>query len=103
MSSHDSLFLLTVCFNIDLQTALCNVWRTTSEMWESVAEKRVELQNLRLKLKLNSVLKEQVMHFLIIQVPMVKQIYVLPVLIILIIIGLYFVEKLGVHHVNFFR
>lgn len=69
-------------------------------MWESVAEKRVELQNLRLKLKLNSVLKEQVMHFLIIQVLMVvEQIYVLLDVIILIIIGLYFVEKLGVHHV----
>ncbi|PSS13959.1 AUGMIN subunit like [Actinidia chinensis var. chinensis] len=41
---------------------LYNVWRTTSELWDSVTEKRIDLQELRLKLKLYSVLKEQVAY-----------------------------------------
>ena len=44
-----------------MQRRLYNVWRTTSELWDSVTEKRIDLQELRLKLKLYSVLKEQVM------------------------------------------
>ncbi|PSS08354.1 AUGMIN subunit like [Actinidia chinensis var. chinensis] len=38
---------------------LYNVWRTTSELWDSVTEKRIDLHDLRLKLKLYSVLNEQ--------------------------------------------
>lgn len=41
------------------EITLYNVWRTTSELWESVTEKRFNLQQLRLRLKLYSVLNEQ--------------------------------------------
>ncbi|KAK3003124.1 hypothetical protein RJ639_019162 [Escallonia herrerae] len=38
---------------------LYNVWRTSSELWDIVTEKRIDLQQLSLKLKLYSVLNEQ--------------------------------------------
>nr|GMC58319.1 AUGMIN subunit 8 [Ipomoea batatas] len=41
---------------------LHNVWRSTSELWGSVIKKRVEFQQLRLKLKLYSVLNEQLSY-----------------------------------------
>ncbi|KAM7511673.1 hypothetical protein LguiB_010548 [Lonicera macranthoides] len=41
------------------ERTLYNVWRTTSELWESVTKKRFDLQQLRLKLKLYSILNEQ--------------------------------------------
>ncbi|XP_077238161.1 AUGMIN subunit 8-like isoform X2 [Tasmannia lanceolata] len=39
-----------------------NVWRTTSELRDSVTIKRINLQQLRQELKLNLILKEQVCH-----------------------------------------
>uniref|UniRef100_A0A5B6YQH4 Putative QWRF motif-containing protein 8 n=1 Tax=Davidia involucrata TaxID=16924 RepID=A0A5B6YQH4_DAVIN len=41
---------------------LYNVGRTTSDLWDSVTEKRIDLQQLRLKLKLYSVLNEQMAY-----------------------------------------
>lgn len=43
-----------------LQKILYNVWRSTSDLWDLVIQKRIELQQLRLKLKLHLVLNEQV-------------------------------------------
>lgn len=47
---------------VTAEKGLYNVWRTTSELWDSVTEKRIDLQQLRLKLKLYSVLNEQVAY-----------------------------------------
>lgn len=44
-----------------MQKTLYNVWRTTSELWDSVSKKRMVIQELRLTLKLYLVLNEQVM------------------------------------------
>lgn len=45
-----------------MQKSLFNVWRSTSELHDSVAAKRIELNQLKLKLKLYSVLNQQVIH-----------------------------------------
>ncbi|KVH93667.1 Protein of unknown function DUF566 [Cynara cardunculus var. scolymus] len=42
--------------------SLFNVWRSTSELRDSVAAKRTDLNQLRLKLKLHSVLNQQMAH-----------------------------------------
>lgn len=44
---------------VTAETMLYNVCETTSELWEYVIEKRNELQQLRLRIKLHMVLKEQ--------------------------------------------
>lgn len=47
-----------------VQKTLYNVWITTLSLWESVIRKRISLQQLKLGLKLNSVLNDQVMFFI---------------------------------------
>jgi len=47
-----------------VQKTLYNVWITTLSLWESVLRKRINLQQLKLDLKLNSVLNDQVIIFL---------------------------------------
>lgn len=42
--------------------SLFNVWRSTSKLRDSVAAKRTDLNQLRLKLKLHSVLNQQMAH-----------------------------------------
>ena len=44
-----------------VQKTLYNVWITTLSLWESVIRKRINLQQLKLELKLNSVMNDQVM------------------------------------------
>ncbi|KAK9275458.1 hypothetical protein L1049_022725 [Liquidambar formosana] len=44
------------------EKTLYNVWRTTLALWDSVIKKRINLQQLRLELKLNSVLNEQMVY-----------------------------------------
>jgi hypothetical protein len=44
-----------------VQRTLFNVWNATLELWDSVIRKRINLQQLKLELKLNSVLNDQVM------------------------------------------
>ncbi|KAL4589925.1 hypothetical protein LXL04_002837 [Taraxacum kok-saghyz] len=44
---------------VTAKKSLFNVWRSTSKLRDSVAAKRIELTQLRLKLKLNSVLNQQ--------------------------------------------
>ncbi|KAH7569264.1 hypothetical protein JRO89_XS06G0134000 [Xanthoceras sorbifolium] len=48
--------------NLDLmvQETLYNVWNTTLILWDSVIRKRINLQQLKLELKLNSVLNDQI-------------------------------------------
>lgn len=43
------------------QKMLYSVWMTTADLWDSIMEKRIDLLHLRLKLKLYSVLNNQVM------------------------------------------
>lgn len=43
-----------------VQRTLFNVWNATLELWDSVIRKRINLQQLKLELKLNSVLNDQV-------------------------------------------
>lgn len=47
---------------VTAEKTLYNVWRTTSELWDSVSKKQLDLQELRLKLKLHSVLTEQMAY-----------------------------------------
>ncbi|KAG9148724.1 hypothetical protein Leryth_013403 [Lithospermum erythrorhizon] len=47
---------------IKAEKILCNVWRTLSGMWDSLIAKRIELRQLRLKLKLYSVSSEQLTY-----------------------------------------
>lgn len=51
-----------------VQKTLYNVWIATLSLWESVTRKKINLQQLKLELKLNSVLNDQVM-FLITGIP----------------------------------
>lgn len=44
------------------QKTLYNVWITTLSLWESVIRKRISLQQLKLRLKLNSVLNDQMTY-----------------------------------------
>ncbi|KAG8372548.1 hypothetical protein BUALT_Bualt12G0077500 [Buddleja alternifolia] len=44
---------------VKAEKLLYNVWRTIAGLWDSVVEKRFELQQLRLKLKLYSILSNQ--------------------------------------------
>jgi len=46
-----------------MQESLYNVWQANLELWDSVITKRIDVQRLKLELKLNLVLKEQVSHF----------------------------------------
>lgn len=47
-----------------VQKTLYNVWITTLSLWDSVLRKRINLQQLKLDLKLNSVLNDQVIFLL---------------------------------------
>ncbi|OVA10364.1 Protein of unknown function DUF566 [Macleaya cordata] len=47
---------------ITAERTLYNVWFTTSELWDSVTMKRINLRELRQELKLNSVLNEQMIY-----------------------------------------
>ncbi|KAI3790398.1 hypothetical protein L2E82_03402 [Cichorium intybus] len=47
---------------VTAKKSLFNVWRSTSKLRNSVAEKRMELDQLRLKLKLHSVLNQQMAY-----------------------------------------
>ena len=44
-----------------VQRTLFNVWNATLDLWDSVIRKRINLQQLKLELKQNSVLNNQVM------------------------------------------
>lgn len=44
------------------QRTLFNVWSATLGLWDSVIRKRISLQQMKLELKLNSVLNDQVSH-----------------------------------------
>lgn len=44
-----------------VQEILYSVWMTIADLWDSIMEKRIDLQQLKLKLKLYSVLNNQVM------------------------------------------
>ncbi|XP_027362670.1 AUGMIN subunit 8-like isoform X1 [Abrus precatorius] len=48
--------------NAIVEKTLYNVWITTSSMWESIVRKRINLQQLKLELKLNSVLNDQMIY-----------------------------------------
>lgn len=43
-----------------VQRTLFNVWNATLSLWESVVRKRINVQKLKLDIKLNSVLNDQV-------------------------------------------
>ncbi|XP_020205101.1 AUGMIN subunit 8 [Cajanus cajan] len=45
-----------------VEKTLYNVWITTLSLWESVIRKRINLQQLKLELKLNSILNDQMMY-----------------------------------------
>ncbi|KAK7281542.1 hypothetical protein RIF29_09634 [Crotalaria pallida] len=45
-----------------VEKTLFNVWNTISSLWESVIRKRINLQQLMLELKLNSVLNDQMTY-----------------------------------------
>ncbi|KAK7267967.1 hypothetical protein RIF29_20648 [Crotalaria pallida] len=47
-----------------VEKTLFNVWNATSSLWESVIRKRINLQQLMLELKLNSILNDQQMTYL---------------------------------------
>ncbi|XP_021756783.1 AUGMIN subunit 8-like [Chenopodium quinoa] len=47
---------------ITAEQTLYNVWETNLELWDSVIRKRIDLQQLNLELKLNSVLSEQMAY-----------------------------------------
>ncbi|XP_042505381.1 AUGMIN subunit 8-like [Macadamia integrifolia] len=47
---------------ITAEKTLFNVWRTTSEFWDSVTMKRINLQQLGQELKLSSILNEQMSY-----------------------------------------
>ncbi|PIN08237.1 hypothetical protein CDL12_19194 [Handroanthus impetiginosus] len=44
---------------VKAEKLLYNVWRTIADLWQLIMEKRIDLQQLRLKLKLRSVLDNQ--------------------------------------------
>lgn len=48
------------CLSNWVQRTLYNVWNATLSLWDSVIRKRINLQQLKLELKLNSVLNDQV-------------------------------------------
>lgn len=47
---------------VTAEETLYNVWRTTSDLWDSISKKNVNLQQLRLEVKLNSVLINQISY-----------------------------------------
>lgn len=48
--------------NVTAERTLYDVWNTTLELWESITMKKIDLQKLRLELKLNLVLNEQMAY-----------------------------------------
>ncbi|KAK7411551.1 hypothetical protein VNO78_02985 [Psophocarpus tetragonolobus] len=48
--------------NAIVEKTLYNVWITTLSLWESVIRKRIDLQQLKLEIKLNSVLNDQMTY-----------------------------------------
>ena len=55
-----ALIFVEVNYFWGMQQTLYDVWETNLELWDSVRRKRIDLQQLNLELKLNSVLSEQV-------------------------------------------
>lgn len=53
--------------NLDfmVQETLYNVWDTTLSLWDSVINKRINLQQLKLQIQLNLVLNKQVMTIIL--------------------------------------
>ncbi|XP_059453590.1 AUGMIN subunit 8-like [Corylus avellana] len=47
---------------VTTERTLFNVWNATLELWDSVIRKRINLQQLKLELKLNSVLNDQMAY-----------------------------------------
>ncbi|XP_038696595.1 AUGMIN subunit 8-like isoform X1 [Tripterygium wilfordii] len=47
---------------INVEETLYNVWNTTLTLWDSIIRKRINLQELKLGLKLNSVLNDQISY-----------------------------------------
>ncbi|KAJ8768025.1 hypothetical protein K2173_020965 [Erythroxylum novogranatense] len=47
---------------VTAERTLYNVWSTTLELWDSVLRKRIDLQQLKLELKLNAVLNDQMAY-----------------------------------------
>ncbi|KAJ9162943.1 hypothetical protein P3X46_022674 [Hevea brasiliensis] len=47
---------------VNSEKTLCNVWTSTLELWDSVIRKRINLQQLKLELKLIAVLNDQMAH-----------------------------------------
>ncbi|KAH6794423.1 QWRF motif protein [Perilla frutescens var. hirtella] len=45
---------------VKAEKILCSVWMTIATLWDSIIEKRIEIQQLRLKLKLYSILDNQI-------------------------------------------
>lgn len=60
----DAQLILT---NLDfmVQETLYNVWDTTLSLWDSVINKRINLQQLKLQIQLNLVLNKQVMTIIL--------------------------------------
>ncbi|KAK7265186.1 hypothetical protein RJT34_32802 [Clitoria ternatea] len=48
--------------NATVEKNVYNVWSTTLSMWESIIRKRINLQQLQLELKLNSILNDQMAY-----------------------------------------
>ncbi|RZC25948.1 hypothetical protein D0Y65_004575 [Glycine soja] len=48
--------------NVTAEKSLYNVWHTTLSIWESIIRKRINLQQLQLELKLNSILNDQMAY-----------------------------------------
>lgn len=55
-------YIVLTGFRISFQEMAYNVWKTTSNLWGTLIEMRIELQQLRQELKLYSVLNKQVLH-----------------------------------------
>ncbi|XP_009358415.2 AUGMIN subunit 8 [Pyrus x bretschneideri] len=47
---------------VNAERTLLNVWNTTLSLWDSVIKKRIDLQQLKLELKLKSVLNDQMAY-----------------------------------------
>lgn len=48
---------------VTAERTLFNVWNATLDLWDSVIRKRINLQQLTLELKLNSILNNQIVYF----------------------------------------
>lgn len=62
-------------FDLLLQETLYNVWIATLNLWDDVTKKKINLQQLKLELKLYSVLNNQVMPLSITTLSMHSKLY----------------------------